>query len=256
MGDAERFLEAFEHAFAVLVWVLADVNAEHSGNEGTHGLGVLALVLVFTTLLALAARVALGLLQRGLLPPQMTRSVHRRRLMRLLQQLGPVQRSLGDQRIVPVHFEHPRALQRPDDQRDRRELRPTLRDRVFVHRKGLHVEIVREVFEAGPALGRDLGGEEEETEGERGRVDLGREDGRAFAHEFEDRGHFGVPVVFLRGDGQRVARVERSCVCAYQMFAVLVPSTELDARGDECRECIAHAFASGFIVPTCGLQQL
>ena len=84
---------------------------------------------------------------------------------------------------------------------------------------------------------------------------MGREDGRAFAHEFEDRGHFGVPVVFLCVAGrQRVARVERSGV-GVLMFAVFVPPTELSARGDERRQGIAHTFAS-FKVPTCGLQKL
>lgn len=51
--------------------------------------------------------------------------------------------------------------------------------------------VVRQVFGSGTAFaGGDLGGKEEETEGERG-VDLCREpeDEDAYAHELEDGGH-------------------------------------------------------------------
>ena len=116
--------------------------------------------------------------------------MHRCRLMGLLQQLGTVQRRLGNQRIIPIHLKHPRTLQRPNDQRDRRELRPALRDRIFVYGKCLDVQVVREVFKSSPTLGRNLGGEKEQAEGEGGRVDLGCEDRCAFAHEFQDRRHF------------------------------------------------------------------
>ena len=101
-----------------------------------------------------------------------------------------MQRRLGNQRIIPIHLKHPRALQCPNDQRDRRELRAALRDRMFVHRKRLDVQVVHEVFKASPAFGCDLGGEEEQAEGEGGKIDLGCEDGRAFTHEFEDHRYF------------------------------------------------------------------
>ena len=210
MRDPERFLEALEDAFAILVWVLCARTSTTTHAHGqrkeknTHSLGVFALLLVLALFVRPRVALALALFHapRWLLPPQMTRGVHGRRLVRLLQQLGPMQRRLGNQRIIPIHLKHPRPLQRPNDQRDRRQLRPTLRDRVFVDGKGLHVEIVGEVFEPRPTLGCDLGGEEEEAEGEGGRVDLGGEDGGAFADEFEDGGDFGVPVVFLLSQGQ------------------------------------------------------
>ena len=130
MRDAERFLEVFECTFAILVWV-----PEHSANEGTPTRTRPCLCSPPCPRPPRHPR----LLQHCLLPPQMTRSMHRRRLMRLLQQLGPVQRSLGNQRVVPVYLKHPRPLQCSNDQRDRHELRPALRDRVFVHRKALRI---------------------------------------------------------------------------------------------------------------------
>jgi hypothetical protein len=82
--------------------------------------------------------------------------------MRLLQQLGLMQRMLGNQRVIPSHLEHLCALKRSSDQRrDFSQLRSAFRNRVFVHRKRLDMQVVRQVFEPRAAFRGDLGSEEE-----------------------------------------------------------------------------------------------
>lgn len=93
----------------------------------------------------------------------MAGEVHCRRLVRLLEQLGAVQRRLRDERIVVVRAEHPRTLEGADDERDRLELRAALRDVVLVDGERLDVEVVREILE--PALVRNLRSEQEKPEG-------------------------------------------------------------------------------------------
>jgi hypothetical protein len=72
-----------------------------------------------------------------------------------------MQRNLGDQRVIPVHLEYLCALQRPNDQRDRSQLCSALRKRVFVHRKRLDVQVLRQVFEPEATFEGDLGSKEE-----------------------------------------------------------------------------------------------
>jgi hypothetical protein len=164
-----------------------------------------------------------------------------------------MQRRLRDQRIIIIHPKHLGALQSLDNERDRLQLRTALGDVVFVYCERLDVEIVGEVFES--AFVGDLGGEEEETEGDCRRFDLGAEDGSELAHEFEDVFYFGFPVVLLEEneiDGLRVVNGVRS----HHMFAILVSPTELDRSRDEGRECEPHAFTSSFEMSSSRLEEL
>lgn len=131
----------------------------------------------------------------------MTSIKHRVRLHRFLQQPVPMQRRLGDQRIVVVASKHPRPLQRPNDDRDGLKLCSTLRDRLLVDDEGLNVELVRELLET--CFVGDLGGEEEESETGFGGFDAVVEDGDDLVDEFEDGGEFGFPGFVLRREKGR-----------------------------------------------------
>ena len=70
-----------------------------------------------------------------------------------------MQRGLGNQHIIVLLAEDLGPLERINDKGDSLELRSALGDVVLVYGKGLHVELVRELFES--ALIGDLCGEEE-----------------------------------------------------------------------------------------------
>ena len=81
-----------------------------------------------------------------------------------------MQRRLRDQRVVVVEPEDARVRQRADDEGDRLQLRARLVDALLVDSERLHVEVVREVFEA--ALICNLRSEKEEAERDGGCVAL------------------------------------------------------------------------------------
>lgn len=165
----------------------------------------------------------------------MTRQRHCRRLLPLLQQLCPVQRRLRNEGVIVVGSKHARRLQRPDDERDRLQLRPTLRDGLLVDREGLHGEFVRQFLEAGFVGGGE--GEEVEPETDLGGFDLVVENRRALVDELEERRDLGFPV-----------RDER--------LAVLVASRKLDGGNDEGRERPANPIAAFCELFPCRLKQL
>lgn len=94
----------------------------------------------------------------------MTRSANRTTLIGLLEQLATVQRGFGDERVVVLLAEGPRAVQRASDAADGLELRARVADALLVDGKGLREELVRNFLEA--RLVRDLAGGEEEAEAE------------------------------------------------------------------------------------------
>jgi len=79
--------------------------------------------------------------------------------MWLLKQLSTMQRGLSNQHIIVLLAEDFSPLKRVDDKSDGLELRPALGDVIFVHGKGLYVEIVCELLES--AFIGDLCGKEE-----------------------------------------------------------------------------------------------
>lgn len=88
----------------------------------------------------------------------MTCQVNRCCLVRLFEQPRAVKRCLRNQGIVVVLAKHLRALQRANNKRNCLQLRAALGNAVFVHRKRLNVQVIREVLEA--AFIGDLRGEE------------------------------------------------------------------------------------------------
>jgi len=126
----------------------------------------------------------------------MTSIKHRVRLHRFLQQPVPMQRRLGDQRIVVIASKDPRPLERANDDRDGLKLSSTLRDGLLVDNKGLNVELVRQFLET--CFVGDLSGEEEESEAGFGGFDAVVEDGDDLVDEFEDGGEFCFPGIVLR----------------------------------------------------------
>lgn len=80
-----------------------------------------------------------------------------------------MQGRLSDERVVVVGPKHPRGLERADDDGDRLELRPALRDGLLIDDKCLDVKFVRELLEAG-VIG-NLGGEQEQPQTRLGRLD-------------------------------------------------------------------------------------
>jgi len=103
----------------------------------------------------------------------MTRQANRGRLVTLLQQLRTMQSGFGDEGIEIIHVKHFSACQSADDERNGLELRARLRDTVFVHTECLHVEVICEVFET--TFISNLGGQEEQSESDIGRIDGGGE---------------------------------------------------------------------------------
>lgn len=85
-----------------------------------------------------------------------------------------MQSGFGDEGIEIIHVEHLSASQSADDERDSLELCARLRNVVFVHTECLHVEVVCEIFES-TFIG-DLGGQEEQSEGDIGSIDGGGKD--------------------------------------------------------------------------------
>ena len=75
----------------------------------------------------------------------MARQVHRAALVRLLQQLAPMQRALGDQRVVVLAREAPRAVQRAGEHADRLELRLGVANDLLVDGERLREEVVRQL---------------------------------------------------------------------------------------------------------------
>jgi len=91
-------------------------------------------------------------------------------LIRLLEQLTPVQRALCDERVVVLPAEAPCTVQGAGDAANSLELAPTIADAFFINSKCLCEEFVADFLEAG--LVGDLAGGEEKAEGEFG--DRGR----------------------------------------------------------------------------------
>ena len=59
-----------------------------------------------------------------------------------------MQRGFGNQHIIVLLAENLSPLERINDKGDSLKLRPALGDIVLVHGEGLHVELVRELFES------------------------------------------------------------------------------------------------------------
>lgn len=164
-----------------------------------------------------------------------------------------MQRRLGDQRVVVVAPEHSRPLERPNDDRDRLELSPTLRDRLLVDDEGLNVELVGEFLET--CFVGDLGGEEEQSETGFGGFDAVVEDGDDLVDELEDGGEFGFPGVVLEREKRRKgkrsgsnldASLERSLPSRTHLLFLdsPVPTSELDTGGNKRREGVSYAISS------------
>ena len=95
------------------------------------------------------------------LPPHMTRKQYRRSLMTLLEQFTPMERRLGNQRIVIIRPKDSARLKRTDYPCDRLQLRSRFRYRFLVNHECLNKELVCQFFQS--TIIRNLSSEEEQS---------------------------------------------------------------------------------------------
>ena len=126
-------------------------------------------------------------------PPQMTRQIHGPALIRLLQQLAPMQRCLRDQRVVILLSETPGTMQRPCNHAHGLELCSAVTDGFLVDGESLREGFICHFLK--PTLIGDLSAGDEQPQAEIGRpvACIECRDGRV--HEFVEGGGLGRPIV-------------------------------------------------------------
>ena len=155
-------------------------------------------------------------------------------LVGFLQQLAAMERGLGDEGIIVLLAEPPRAMQRASDDADGLELGAGVGNGFFVDGEGLGEEFVGDFFEGG--LVGDLAAGDEEAEAEVGGAIAGVEGRDGGVHEFVEGRGLGLPVVVV-------------------VFAGFELAGEFEGGGDESRGGVFDTFIAVLVGFAGGLEE-